>query len=43
MRSRLWQELTTEDVASLDRAHTVAVLPVAAVEQHRICRSGPTR
>jgi creatinine amidohydrolase len=34
MRSRLWQELTTEDVAGLDRAHTVAVLPVAAVEQH---------
>jgi creatinine amidohydrolase len=32
--SRLWQELTTEDVAALDRARTVAVLPVAAVEQH---------
>lgn len=34
MRSRLWQELTTEDVAALDRARTVAVLPVAAIEQH---------
>jgi creatinine amidohydrolase len=34
MTSRLWQELTTEDVAALDRARTVAVLPVAAVEQH---------
>ncbi len=34
MRPRLWQELTTEDVAGLDRARTVAVLPVAAVEQH---------
>ena len=34
MRSHLWQELTTEDVAALDRARTVAVLPVAAVEQH---------
>jgi creatinine amidohydrolase len=34
MTSRLWQELTTEDVAGLDRARTVAVLPVAAVEQH---------
>ena len=34
MISRLWQELTTEDVAALDRSRTVAVLPVAAVEQH---------
>jgi creatinine amidohydrolase len=34
MSARLWQELTTEDVAALDRARTVAVLPVAAVEQH---------
>lgn len=34
MMSRRWDELTTEDVAALDRARTVAVLPVAAVEQH---------
>jgi len=34
MTPRLWQELTTEDVASLDRTRSVAVLPVAAVEQH---------
>jgi creatinine amidohydrolase len=32
--ARLWQELTTEDVAAFDRARTVAILPVAAVEQH---------
>lgn len=34
MSMRYWQELTTEDVAALDRARTVALLPVAAVEQH---------
>ncbi|HEX2117162.1 MAG TPA: creatininase family protein [Alphaproteobacteria bacterium] len=34
MTTRLWQELTTEDVAALDRARTVAILPVAAIEQH---------
>lgn len=31
---RLWQDMTTEDFADLDRARTVAVLPVAAIEQH---------
>jgi creatinine amidohydrolase len=31
---RRWQELTTEEFAALDRARTVAVLPVAAIEQH---------
>jgi len=32
--SGYWQDLTTRDFASLDAEHTVAVLPVAAVEQH---------
>jgi creatinine amidohydrolase len=31
---RLWHELTTQDFAGLDRARAVAVLPVAAIEQH---------
>ena len=31
---RYWAELTTEDFAGLDPARTVAVLPVAAIEQH---------
>jgi creatinine amidohydrolase len=34
MSVRRWQDLTTEDVAALDRARTVAILPVAAIEQH---------
>lgn len=34
MSARLWQELTTEDITALDCARSVAVLPVAAVEQH---------
>ena len=34
MTSRHWQDLTTEDFATLDRASTVAVLAVAATEQH---------
>ena len=29
-----WMELTTEDIAALDPARCVAVLPVGAVEQH---------
>ena len=33
-RSRFWAELTTLDFAALDAARTVAVLPVAATEQH---------
>jgi len=32
--SRYWQELTTEDFAALDPETTVAVMPVAAIEQH---------
>ncbi len=32
--SRLWSELTTTDLAAADMAATVAVLPVAATEQH---------
>ena len=32
--SRFWADLTTRDVANLDPAATVAVLPVAAIEQH---------
>jgi creatinine amidohydrolase len=34
MMKRLWQDLTTADFAALDRARSVAILPVAAVEQH---------
>lgn len=33
-RSRFWADLTTRDFAQLDPAATVAVLPVAATEQH---------
>ncbi len=29
-----WNELTTEDFRSLDRERTIAVLPIAATEQH---------
>ncbi|KQP21714.1 creatininase family protein [Pseudorhodoferax sp. Leaf267] len=32
--SRFWADLTTRDFARLDAATTVAVLPVAAIEQH---------
>lgn len=31
---RYWAELTTADFAALDPAKTVAILPVAAIEQH---------
>lgn len=31
---KLWQDLTTEDIAALDPATTVALLPVGAIEQH---------
>lgn len=34
MRSGYWQDLTTRDFTGVDAATTVAVLPVAAVEQH---------
>lgn len=34
MRSGYWQDLTTTDFAAVDPQSTVAVLPVAAVEQH---------
>ena len=34
LKSRYWAELTTRDFAALDPHATVAVLPVAAVEQH---------
>jgi len=34
LRSRFWADLTTRDFAALDAATTVAVLPVAATEQH---------
>jgi len=33
-RSPLWQDMTTEEFASLDTERAIAVLPVAAVEQH---------
>lgn len=32
--ARYWQDLATTDFAALDRARTVALLPVAAIEQH---------
>ncbi len=31
---RWWEELTSEEVAALDRNRAVAVLPLAAIEQH---------
>ncbi len=34
LKSRFWADLTTRDFARLDPASTVAVLPVAATEQH---------
>lgn len=34
MAGRYWQELTTRDFDALDAATVIAVLPVAAVEQH---------
>ncbi|MHA1537892.1 MAG: creatininase family protein [Alphaproteobacteria bacterium] len=33
-RVRLWRELTTEDFAGLDAETTLALLPLAAIEQH---------
>src|ERR1043165_4733455 len=34
MRKVHWLELTTEEFASLDPGKTIAVLPIAAIEQH---------
>lgn len=34
MKAKFWSNLTTRDFAALDAARTVAVLPVAATEQH---------
>lgn len=34
MRSGYWQELTTRDFDAIDAEKTIAVLPVAAIEQH---------
>ncbi len=31
---RIWHEMTTTEVAALDAARVIAVLPVAAIEQH---------
>lgn len=31
---RLWQEMTTEEFRALDVARVIAILPVAAIEQH---------
>jgi len=31
---RLWQEMTTEDFRALDAERVIAILPVAAIEQH---------
>ena len=31
---RLWQEMTTEDFRALDAGRVIALLPVAAIEQH---------
>lgn len=33
-KSRFWADLSTRDFALLDAARTIAVLPVAAIEQH---------
>ena len=32
--TRFWSELSTADFATLDTARAIAVLPVAAIEQH---------
>lgn len=34
LRSRYWQDLTTADFAALDTSQTIAILPLAAIEQH---------
>src|SRR5215470_4743963 len=34
MRKRIWSELNTNDFVGLDPETTIAVLPVAATEQH---------
>ena len=34
MAARLWSDLTTREIAGRDMGRTVAVLPVAAIEQH---------
>ncbi|RRD56875.1 creatininase family protein [Comamonadaceae bacterium OH2545_COT-014] len=34
LRTRYWSDLTTTDFAAMDRARVIAVLPVAATEQH---------
>ena len=34
MRKLHWLQLTTEDFAGLDPEKTIAVLPIAAIEQH---------
>ncbi|MBI3454062.1 MAG: creatininase family protein [Rhodospirillales bacterium] len=31
---KLWQDMTSREIAALDPARTVAVLPIAAIEQH---------
>lgn len=33
-KSRFWADLSTRDFAQLNKARTIAVLPVAAIEQH---------
>ncbi|MEC8203722.1 MAG: creatininase family protein, partial [Pseudomonadota bacterium] len=32
--TRLWRKLKTGDFSTIDRANTVVVLPLAAIEQH---------
>jgi creatinine amidohydrolase len=34
MRRRYWQDMTTEEFAALDGTRVIALLPVAAIEQH---------
>src|SRR5580704_17643137 len=34
MRKTQWSELTTAEFAALDPERTIAILPVAAIEQH---------
>jgi creatinine amidohydrolase len=33
-KAKLWQDMTTEEFSELDKERAIAVLPVAAVEQH---------
>ncbi len=34
MRKLFWGDLTSEDFLALDREKSIAILPIAAIEQH---------